>query len=74
MYNLDGVDLGTVTGLSALNPKPSILQGVLAKDVSLGHYFTCVILAAPHDGTVKCFGLNDQGQLGYGDTHNRVCT
>eukprot|EP00971_Amphidinium_carterae_P305096 6062620-Amphidinium_carterae.1 len=39
---------------------------VLALTALSGH--TCVMLS---DGTTKCCGLNDYGQLGYADTTNR---
>ena len=37
-------------------------------DIKLSNGFTCVSSSA---GTLKCFGLNDEGQLGLGDTDNR---
>lgn len=39
---------------------------VLAVDPGYSH--TCAVL---NDGRVKCWGANDSGQLGYGDTVNR---
>src|SRR5688500_16497364 len=33
-----------------------------------GHYHACAIL---DDGSLKCWGLNNYGQLGYEDTANR---
>ena len=38
---------------------------MIVKDVSLGLNHTCVIL---NDDTVKCWGLNTSGQLGYNNT------
>ncbi|MCK6509360.1 hypothetical protein L6R29_05255, partial [Myxococcota bacterium] len=43
--------------------------GRTAKRVALGGWFACAIL---DDGTVKCWGANHDGQLGYGDTTNRT--
>jgi alpha-tubulin suppressor-like RCC1 family protein len=37
------------------------------KAVSAGYYHTCAILG---NNTLKCFGRNGSGQLGYGDTVN----
>ena len=42
----------------------NIGAGRTAKAVSAGMMHTCAIL---DDDTVKCWGLNDHGQLGYGD-------
>ncbi|RYZ50395.1 MAG: hypothetical protein EOP07_23040, partial [Proteobacteria bacterium] len=39
-------------------------NGRLAKSLSLGAYHTCALL---DDSTVKCWGNNANGQLGYGD-------
>ena len=43
-------------------------QDRTAKAVSTGNEHTCAIL---DDDSVKCWGLNNLGQLGYGDTNNR---
>jgi alpha-tubulin suppressor-like RCC1 family protein len=40
-----------------------------AKSVEMGANHTCAILA---DNTVKCWGLNTSGQLGYNDTTTRL--
>ena len=39
-----------------------------ASQVTCGYQHTCAIL---DDGSVKCWGSNDAGQLGLGDTTNR---
>ncbi len=36
--------------------------------VTLGHHASCALL---HDGRVKCWGLNQFGELGLGDVQNR---
>ncbi len=43
-------------------------EGVSAKAIAVGEKHTCVILG---DGAVKCWGDNELGQLGLGDTKNR---
>eukprot|EP00971_Amphidinium_carterae_P190237 3775856-Amphidinium_carterae.1 len=43
-------------------------QGVTATRVSAGQYHNCAVLT---DATVKCWGLNHNGQLGLGDTTSR---
>ena len=40
-----------------------------AYDVSLGNGFAC---AAFHDGSARCWGYNNYGQLGVGDTSSRT--
>lgn len=39
--------------------------GGLVKQLALGQHHTCALLI---DDTLRCWGLNDHGQLGYGDT------
>ena len=49
-------------------PKVDLGAGHTAKALSTGNTHTCVIL---DDNGVKCWGYNEQGQLGLGDMNNR---
>ncbi len=49
-------------------PGPDIALGATATQVSAGTSHTCALLST---GNVKCWGNNQYGQLGYGDTANR---
>jgi len=40
-----------------------------ATAIAAGNFHTCAIL---DNSSIKCWGLNDSGQLGIGDTNNRV--
>jgi alpha-tubulin suppressor-like RCC1 family protein len=40
-----------------------------ATAIAAGNFHTCAIL---DNSSIKCWGLNDSGQLGIGDTTNRV--
>ncbi len=61
---------GTTGGLDAIASIPIVNLGVgrTAKSLSLGYNFTCAIL---DDNTLKCWGNNAYGQLGYDDTTDR---
>jgi alpha-tubulin suppressor-like RCC1 family protein len=51
-----------------LENTPAINLGNLSvKEIALGTRHTCALLA---DGTLSCWGKNDLGQLGYGNTNN----
>lgn len=50
---------------TALEPVPT---GELVTDVALGDSSTCALLEG---GGVRCWGANENGQLGYGDRTNR---
>ena len=61
--------MGSAGGSSAAPVGPLDLgSGRTAKAICAGSYYSCAIL---DDGTVKCWGSNGNGQLGYGDTTNR---
>ena len=49
-------------------PAVSLGTGRTVKSISSGAYHTCALL---DDGSVKCWGRNNEGQLGLGDTFNR---
>ena len=49
-------------------PTVDLGTGRTAVQIAAGGYHTVVLL---DDGTVKCWGYNGSGQLGYGDTNNR---
>jgi alpha-tubulin suppressor-like RCC1 family protein len=69
-YGQLGVD-GNVQTLAQMGSSwPSVNLGVgrTALAITTGYTHTCALLDT-HD--VKCWGLNDYGQLGYGDTFNR---
>ena len=47
-------------------PALNLGTGVRVKSISCGSYFTCALLEG---GSVKCWGMNRDGQLGYGHTN-----
>lgn len=49
-------------------PAVNLGAGLKAKAISAGHAHTCALLS---DDTVKCWGINDAGQLGLDDAQNR---
>ncbi|MCA9178676.1 MAG: hypothetical protein KDB14_29645, partial [Planctomycetales bacterium] len=49
-------------------PTVDLGAGRTAKSITAGGNFTCAIL---DNGSVKCWGSNNLGQLGLGDTNNR---
>jgi cysteine-rich repeat protein len=49
-------------------PRIELGSGRHALRVAAGHYHVCAIL---DDGSLKCWGRNEDGQLGLGDTANR---
>lgn len=64
---LGALGVGGSTNRTAPEATPLNL-GRSAKSIAAGYGHTCAIL---DDGSVKCWGYNDAGQLGYGDTTNR---
>ena len=49
-------------------PTVNVGTGRIVKSVSAGGYFTCALL---DNNTAKCWGRNEYGELGLGDTHDR---
>ena len=49
-------------------PAVELGTGRTAVSVSASYYFTCALLDS---ATVKCWGKNEYGELGYGDTRDR---
>ena len=49
-------------------PFVNLGTGRTAKAIACGRYHTCAIL---DDGRVKCWGFNEDGRLGLGDSNNR---
>ena len=49
-------------------PAVDLGTGRTAKMISAGYAHTCAVL---DDDSVKCWGRNNYGQLGFGDTSNR---
>ena len=68
--NSDG-QLGDGTTTDRLTPTPtsSLGFGRTAVAIATGQYHTCVIL---DDGSVSCWGRNDNGRLGDGTTTDRL--
>jgi cysteine-rich repeat protein len=62
--------LGTVVSSGTKQPRElaSVALGAKAVQVAVGQQHSCAIL---EDGTLKCWGYNDAGQLGLGDFANR---
>ena len=46
-----------------------LLPGVFATSLAAGYYHTCVAI---NRGGALCWGLNNNGQLGTGDTESRT--
>lgn len=64
--NGDDIDIGASPG--QMPPDSVDLGDVVVEELVLGLGHTCALLEA---GGVMCWGQNDNGQLGYGDTNNR---
>jgi alpha-tubulin suppressor-like RCC1 family protein len=65
----DTLDRGDGSGeMGDALPAVNLGTGRTAKMISAGYSHTCALL---DDGSVKCWGLNDYGQLGLGEFSNR---
>ncbi|CAE7226854.1 RCBTB2, partial [Symbiodinium microadriaticum] len=65
----DTVSRGSDSSTPLLSaPLVDLGTGRTAKQVAAGLYFGCALL---DNDSVKCWGRNDKGQLGQGDTENR---
>ena len=53
---------------SPANLSITLGTGRTAKTISAGNFHTCAIL---DNSSIKCWGLNDSGQLGQADINNR---
>ncbi|QDK41568.1 hypothetical protein DOM21_08900 [Bacteriovorax stolpii] len=60
--------LGYGDYLTIFSPGATLSFGEAVTQITAGGYHSCVLLAS---GSVRCWGLNNVGQLGYGDTENR---
>jgi len=49
-------------------PAVDLGAGKTASAIAAGYFHTCALL---NDGSVKCWGLNSNGQLGLGDNSGR---
>jgi alpha-tubulin suppressor-like RCC1 family protein len=66
----NGPNLAYVYGTPPSNTLPNTVAGIggsIAEKVAGGYAHTCGLRK---DGTVKCWGLNNRGQLGVGNTNN----
>jgi alpha-tubulin suppressor-like RCC1 family protein len=64
----DTVDRGNAAGQMGDNLPAVDLGGMAAVSVVAGYHDTCATL---RDATVRCWGYNNDGELGLGDTTNR---
>ncbi len=64
----DKVEYGSIPNMGDLLPVVNLGTGRTPKAISLGNFHTCAIL---DDDSLKCWGNNESGQLGLGDTTSR---
>jgi len=67
-----GDPVQTITGETSCAPTPVQVQGITnAVAIAAGNYDTCAVLT---DGSVRCWGWGQDGQLGDGSTTNSVAS
>ncbi len=70
LADLEPVDLGTY-----INQKTNTFTSILVREIGCGYHHTCAIIydysPSPTTTKVKCWGRNDFGVLGLGDTRER---
>eukprot|EP01083_Nonionella_stella_P073290 198082_1 len=65
----DSIDRGSGSGQMGDNlTEVDLGSNFIPIQIMCGAYHTCALSSS---NKVKCFGLNDKGQLGYGDTNSR---
>jgi len=69
----DATNRGDMPYTMGSNLQTSNLGGIKVQSLALGLYHSCAIVSIPGqvNNAIKCWGRNNSGQLGYGDTTNR---
>lgn len=64
----DSADRGAAPLGFSTSDLPAVNLGQTVKDIAIGNYHTCAIL---NDNSLKCWGMNWNGKLGYNDNVSR---